>query len=119
MHNTSSRRTVIAGAAASAVALCATPLRGAEPTIHEVNIQAFVFDPPLVEVRVGDIIRWINRDLAPHTATADERGWGTAALSQGATGDITVATPLCLLLFLLGFRMSAVGHPSPTKGIYL
>lgn len=90
MHNTPSRRTVIAGAAASAVALCATPLRAAEPTIHEVNIQGFAFDPPLVEVRVGDIIRWINRDLAPHTATADERGWDTAALSQGATGDITV-----------------------------
>jgi plastocyanin len=50
------------GAPASA----ATP----KPVTHTVVIDRMQFDPPVLTVKVGDIIVWINRDPFPHTATA-------------------------------------------------
>ena len=59
-------------------------------TVHVVMITGFVFEPQHLEARVGDTIRWINQDLAPHTATADELGWDTKALRQGESGEVLV-----------------------------
>lgn len=84
-----SRRQMVSGAVAAATAP-ALPLHAADPTIHEVEITSFVFDPTVVRVRLGDTIRWINKDLAPHTATADEFGWDTGALARNETGAIVV-----------------------------
>ena len=91
MEKCLSRRNVMAGAAASAVVLTTTSLQASGATIHDIAIRAFSFDPPFVQARVGDRIRWTNHDLAPHTATADEFGWDTEEISQGATGEITVS----------------------------
>ncbi len=90
MHKTHTRRSVMAGAAASAVVLSATRVGAAEPTVHEVAIKAFEFDPPQVQARIGDKIRWTNHDLAPHTATADEFGWDTEEITKGESGEIIV-----------------------------
>ena len=94
MKNTHSRRNVMVGAAASVAALTATPLRAQDPTVHEVQIQAFKFDPHTVQVRVGDTIRWTNHDLAPHTATAAEFGWDTEEISKDDSGEILVTTDM-------------------------
>ncbi|WP_422063665.1 cupredoxin domain-containing protein [Shimia sp.] len=90
MKNTYSRRSVMVGAAASAAVLTAAPLRAQDPTVHEVHIRSFSFDPDKVQVQVGDTIRWINHDLAPHTATADEFGWDTEEISKGEFGEVIV-----------------------------
>ena len=83
------RRDAVLGAVAfAAVPMGATALGSSK--VHNVQIQGFAFVPDIVRVQVGDIIRWTNEDLAPHTATADEFGWDTAALSQGASSEITV-----------------------------
>ena len=85
-----SRRNVIGGAAASAVVLSTTPLRAADPVVHEVAIMSFTFEPAQLQVYVGDTICWINYDVAPHTATADEFGWDTEEIVKGEIGEITV-----------------------------
>jgi plastocyanin len=46
------------------------------------------FHPEVLEVRRGDTVIWINRDIVPHTATASlEYGWNTGPLSQGDSGQ--------------------------------
>jgi len=90
MGGTLSRRSVMGGAAASAVVLTAPTLKAAAPKVHDIAIKTFSFDPELVQVAVGDTLRWTNQDLAPHTATADEFGWDTEELAKDETREITV-----------------------------
>ncbi|WP_120631952.1 plastocyanin/azurin family copper-binding protein [Ruegeria sp. EL01] len=90
MEKSLSRRKVICAVAASAVALTTTPLRAREPIVHDVAIKAFTFEPGLVQVQVGDTVRWTNNDLAPHTATADAFGWDTEEITKGEVGEIAV-----------------------------
>lgn len=88
----SSRRIALIGAAASAAALV-LPRRNAlarEPVVHEVRIKSFRFVPDRIEVSVGDIVRWINDDLAPHTATAENSGWDTGEIGDGDSAEIIV-----------------------------
>lgn len=59
----------------------------------EVGIARFAFDPGLVEILVGDSVIWINTDVAPHTATAEDRAWHTGGLNRGARGRITFDVP--------------------------
>ncbi|MCK0104596.1 cupredoxin domain-containing protein [Pseudohalocynthiibacter sp. F2068] len=61
-----------------------------QQTRHEVKIQNFRFDPDHIQVQVGDVIRWTNEDIAPHTATANELGWDTEELAQGVSSEIIV-----------------------------
>jgi plastocyanin len=52
---------------------------------HTVEITGFKFVPATLSVRPGDKIRWINRDIAPHTATAVDESWDTGTLEKGAS----------------------------------
>ena len=46
------------------------------------------FHPEVLEVRRGDTVVWINRDMVPHTATSSLRpGWNTGPLPQGKVGQ--------------------------------
>ena len=63
----------------------------ARPRPHRVEIEGFRFTPNRLEVSVGDTITWINRDIAPHTATATDGGWNTGELVKDAEASITVA----------------------------
>ena len=58
--------------------------------IHRVEIKGFAFEPSRVEVRAGDTVEWINRDFAPHTATADNNRWDTGLLKNKATGRLVM-----------------------------
>lgn len=52
-----------------------------------VEIRGMAFQPGTLEVRRGDTVVWINRDIVPHTATATrESGWNTGSLLQGESG---------------------------------
>jgi plastocyanin len=56
-------------------------------TTHTVEIRGMEFHPALLTVAVGDTIVWINRDIVPHTATANGRTkWDTGQLVQGQAG---------------------------------
>lgn len=58
------------------------------PKRHVVEIRGMAFHPEALEVRRGDTIVWINRDIVPHTATSTRKaGWGTGPLPQGSSGQ--------------------------------
>ena len=83
------RRFVLKGVAAFAAAPTVTHA-STTPKTHEIEIASFRFHPAVIQARVGDTIRWINKDLAPHTATANEFGWDTGELGQGEAAEVPV-----------------------------
>ena len=80
---------------ALAVGAYAPPLRAQTTarTIHRIEIKGFAFEPSRIEVRAGDTVEWINRDFAPHTATADNKRWDTGLLKNKATGRLVMTQP--------------------------
>ncbi|OED42459.1 hypothetical protein AB833_07450 [Chromatiales bacterium (ex Bugula neritina AB1)] len=57
---------------------------------HIVEITGFKFVPATITVKAGDTITWLNKDIAPHTATADDSSFDTGLLKQNESGSITV-----------------------------
>ena len=57
---------------------------------HVVEIKDFEFVPRVLHVRVGDTVRWVNRDIVPHTATAKNKSWDTKNLARGEVKTIVV-----------------------------
>ncbi len=57
------------------------------PQRHVVEIRGMAFHPAVLQVRRGDTVVWINRDIVPHTATAMRKdGWNTGPLVQNDSG---------------------------------
>jgi plastocyanin len=50
---------------------------------EKVEIVDFAYDPDPVTIEEGGKVTWINRDSAPHTATADDGSFDTGALEEG------------------------------------
>lgn len=48
----------------------------------KVEIVEFTYDPDPVAIEEGGKVTWINRDSAPHTATADDGSFDTETLEQ-------------------------------------
>jgi plastocyanin len=84
------RRAAVAWAAAvlAAAALLALPLVAFAAT-SAVTIQNSAFAPTTTTIKVGDTVRWTNRDAFSHTATSDSGAWDTGVLTAGAAGSIT------------------------------
>ena len=40
----------------------------------EVLIQNFIFSQPIINIKKGDTVTWINKDSAPHTVTGESGG---------------------------------------------
>lgn len=46
------------------------------------------FEPAVLELRRGDTVVWVNRDMVPHTATAEGKSaWTTGSLAQDQSGQ--------------------------------
>ncbi len=79
-----------------ALALAAACGAGADadaPRRHVIEISGFRYRPPAAEVRAGDTIVWINRDVLPHTATDRGSEWDTGSIAAGAEGSVVVERP--------------------------
>ena len=63
-------RVPVALAASIAASLTAAPPAAAAPQTHVVVMDKMKFGPPPAQVRRGDVILWVNRDMFRHTATA-------------------------------------------------
>lgn len=50
---------------------------------EKVEIVEFTYDPDPVTIEAGGKVNWINRDAAPHTATADDGSFDTGTLEMG------------------------------------
>lgn len=70
-----------------------SPPTSGPPAEVAVDIRDFAFDPSEVRVRVGQAVRWTNRDAAGHTATARSREFDTSLLRQGQSGSVTFSRP--------------------------
>ena len=60
------------------------------PKQHVVEIQAFSFQPQRTVVSPGDTIVWINRDIVPHTVTANGGTWKAQNLEEGQSLQVVV-----------------------------
>lgn len=58
--------------------------------VHEVEITGMAFAPAALSVAPGDSIRWTNRDLVPHTATATDQSWTSPPLKKGESFTLEV-----------------------------
>jgi len=73
-------------------ALVALAFGLAVPTVlaatRGIAIQDFAYSPRTVEIRVGDTVRWTNRDSVAHSATAQNGSFDTGLLSDGESGSV-------------------------------
>lgn len=82
-------RAWVLAAVAAVVVVAGTMLAAAVPmggasgpaAVHLVEMRNFAYVPARLEVAVGDTVVWVNRDVAPHTATA---GGGAGTWDSGA-----------------------------------
>jgi plastocyanin len=67
------------------------------------------YSPDPVEVKIGQEIRWVNRDSVDHTASQTPTGFDTGVLLPGETSDpiaMTEAGTLTYTCVVSGHRMS-------------
>jgi plastocyanin len=76
------RRCALIAAGAGALLLAASPATAA-PSTYTVVIDKMKFGPLPTNLRKGDAIIWVNRDIIRHTATASDRSFD-ADLPAGA-----------------------------------
>ena len=67
--------------------------------VHDIEIKSFAFNPSVLEVRPGDQIRWVNRDISPHTATAEDGSWDTGELRRGQSATLKVTQNMSTAYF--------------------
>jgi plastocyanin len=60
---------------------------------EKVEIVDFVYDPDPTTIQAGGKVTWINRDSAPHTATADDGSFDTGTIEQGKLASETFKQP--------------------------
>jgi len=79
----------------AALALAAPGPSDAEESgnTHQVLIERFAFVPPTLTIAQGDTVEWINRDIAPHTATDNGGAWDTAGLTKGQSSKVAFTAP--------------------------
>lgn len=65
------------------------PGEAAAPKVHTVVMSNMRFGPMPADLRAGDAIIWVNRDLVPHTATSAPGGFDIR-LEGGARKKMTV-----------------------------
>ena len=90
-------------AAVAFIALVAVPIEatGSTGQRHVVEIRQLEFHPQELVVAPGDTVVWINRDLVPHTASADDATWDSETIDAKQEWQIIVSegmgeTYLCL-----------------------
>ena len=78
-RNVVAARGVVAALAFAAVVLSAP----AAAATHTVVIEGFAFKPQTLDVKAGDTVEWVNRDILPHTATATANGFDSKSIRPG------------------------------------
>ncbi|TDT77233.1 plastocyanin [Litoreibacter halocynthiae] len=59
---------------------------------HVVTISGFAFQPANLTIAAGDRVTFINKDGAPHTATAKKGAFDTGRLARNAQSTVTFAS---------------------------
>jgi plastocyanin len=90
MRITAPAMLVVAASAATTAILRVPSAEAAEARRVVIDIRAFKFDPRTVTVEPGDILVWKNRDIVPHTATANDRRWDSPSIETGGEWETTI-----------------------------
>jgi len=101
MTNPIMRRRLLVGALGLPIALAGRAkltFAGSE-IVHDIEIKSFAFNPVTLEVRPGDHIRWTNRDISPHTATAEDGSWDTGELQRRQSAIVEVTRNMSTAYF--------------------
>jgi plastocyanin len=64
-----------------------------EPTTHVVTIENMRFSPEALTVRRGERVVWINKDLFPHTATANTKAFDSRNIEPNASWTYMAGKP--------------------------
>ncbi len=56
-----------------------------KPQTHTITIDAAQFSPAAIEVKAGDTIVWVNKDILAHTATSPAGGFDSKVIQPGAS----------------------------------
>ncbi len=70
---------------AVATASSADAGKGAAPKMHVVTVENMQFSPQSLTVGRADRIVWVNKDLFPHTATADSKVFDSREIAPQAS----------------------------------
>lgn len=69
---------------------------GSSGIVHTVNVEDFQFNPDVINITVGDVVKWIWTGAIAHTSTSDATGgqdsWNSGLLNTGATYTSPVLT---------------------------
>jgi plastocyanin len=57
---------------------------------HTVTVENMVFRPATLTVAVGDTVVWVNKDVVPHTATTERKGFDSGIIGAGASWRLTM-----------------------------
>ena len=62
------------------------------PQTHTISITDMRFQPERLTVAPGDTVVWVNRDLVPHTATSEHRGFDSKTIPPDKSWRYKVRT---------------------------
>lgn len=85
-------RTAPEGSAAEAGGSEPAP-SGEAARAEKVEIVEFTYQPDPVTIAAGGKVTWVNRDSAPHTATAEDDSFDTGTIAQGKIKSETFKEP--------------------------
>ena len=102
-----------AGAMLLSLALSPSGAATAAPKVHTVIIDKLKFGPVPSGLHVGDTIRWVNKDLFRHTATAKD-GSFNVDLAAGAQGTMRL-TKAGTIAFFCRYHPGMTGQLTVAK----
>jgi plastocyanin len=81
--------------AAAAASLLWAGAAASDPAAHDhlVSVQIAGFEPQVLSVKTGDRITWVNKDLFPHTATADNKAFDSGSIAPAGTWTFVAVKP--------------------------
>ncbi len=88
---------------AALVATLSIPLSFAAET-HTVEITNFQYKPSVLVIQPGDKVTFINRDIVPHTATANDNSWDTRHIEKDQSITIEVRQEMTLAYYCFYHR---------------
>jgi plastocyanin len=80
----------IAGLAVAGAAASSDQANGAPRTVL-VTIENVHFDPEVLTIRPGDRVTWVNKDMFPHTATADAKAFDSHSIAPTGAWTFTAS----------------------------
>ena len=95
------------------LSLALSPPAVAAPKVHVVVMDKLKFGPVPAGLHVGDTIRWVNKDLFRHTATA-RNGSFNVDLQPGAIGT-TKLTRAGMIAFYCRYHPGMTGTLAVAK----